>query len=190
MSIRLRRSPISVSWRQNSGFLEIRMKKNFAVIGAISLLVFMPACKILEPGSGGGGGGGGSKNPADCPGSDCKVDIVVMGTTVTADPEFIHIHNNDASILWKLPSDYRFCPDGKDGVWFKDDKGGQFYDNYSTDDPNGRKDSGNGAKKNYHWKDKKTDPQRTTYAYSIRFHPKDHCEAPALGFDPGVVNEM
>jgi hypothetical protein len=137
--------------------------------------------------------------PADgCKASNgvCRVHIdVATGTCtgnacVTLAPDSVHVGDGtgtvkDVNLLWMLPQGYAFCD--TDGVAFDGGAQGQFSDNYPTDDSNGRRDTANGKKKNYHWKDANS-AKGGPYKYKVTFHD-DTCKT-AYEKDPDVVNDM
>jgi hypothetical protein len=112
-----------------------------------------------------------AKTHATCHNQNCEVKVLVANGHVTVDFDELEIKGNpDVHILWKLPANYQFITSMGDGIFFKRDDGGQFYDPFVTDDEAGQPSANKRSGKNFHWRDKNT--VAGPYEYKIRFHDR------------------
>ena len=84
---------------------------------------------------------------------------------IAAEPDTLQLNGGrNVRITWELPRGFRFCRASGDGIRFKGETDGQFFDD-DTDDP-----QGGGCFKKFRWKDK-NDPHTAgkSYSYLIQF---------------------
>jgi hypothetical protein len=135
----------------------------------------------------------------DCP-NDCKVDIKAEAhwygckVTMPGEEDQIRVSSPNRVIVWKLPPKFEFCVAQGDGVRFKGETDGQFFDGWATEHENGQPPDTFGCKRHFRWADLKTTSGDKKYDYEIRFRHEQNQNGDwsvsgiTCRIDPWVVN--